>query len=129
MSVNMFIKITAVFAIVFGIGWLLAPDFMAATYGVAANDVARMVTRFLGVTSIGWGAVGWFVSDSSDRTALRGVLTGLAIGDVLGLIISVYYTVNGVLNSMGWSAVAIYGVFFLGSIYFLSAGQAVRRAA
>jgi hypothetical protein len=55
MNINVFIKITSAVAILFGIGWLLAPEFMEATYGLKPNDVAILTTRFLGLTHIGWG--------------------------------------------------------------------------
>jgi hypothetical protein len=99
MSINTFMKITGAVAILFGIGFLLAPGFMAATYGVAGNDATNVVTRFLGLTSIGWGLVGWLVSESSDWTALRGAVIGIAVGDILGVIVSAWYTVNGALNA------------------------------
>jgi hypothetical protein len=128
MSINIFMKITGAVAILFGIGFLLAPAFMAATYGVAVNDATIVVTRFLGLTSIGWGLVGWLVSESSDWTALRGAVIGIAVGDILGVIVSAWYTVNGALNAMGWSAALLYGVFFLGSVYYVTTGQAAARS-
>jgi hypothetical protein len=129
MSINVFIRITSAVAIVFGIGWLLAPEFMEATYGLQPNEVSVLTTRFLGLTHIGWGLAGWQVSESSDWTALRGLVVGNAAAQLIGVIVSVWYTVNGPFNAMGWSAVVIYGVFFLGAIYFVQSGQATARTA
>jgi uncharacterized membrane protein YfcA len=130
MTINVFMKISGAIAVLFGIGWLFFPDFMAATYGVQPNDVARMVTRFLGLTSIAWGLVGWLVSESSDWTALRGAAIGTAVGSLLGVIVSVWYTTNGFFNGMGWSAVLLYAIFFLGFAYYVATGQqAVARRA
>ena len=57
MSINTFMKIAGAVAILFGIAWLVIPRFMADTYGVKTMGDAILVTRFLGLTSIGWGLV------------------------------------------------------------------------
>lgn len=54
MSINTFMKIAGAVAILFGIAWLVVPRFMLATYGVVTIGDAILVTRFLGLTSIGW---------------------------------------------------------------------------
>ena len=53
MSINTFMKIAGAVAILFGISWLVFPRFMADTYGVKTIGNAILVTRFLGLTSIG----------------------------------------------------------------------------
>jgi hypothetical protein len=108
---------------------LLAPEFMATTYGLRADDVSILVTRFLGLTSIGWGMVGWLVSQSSDWTALRGSVLGSALGQLIGVIVSVWYTINGPFNAVGWSAAIIYGLFFLGAVYYVQSGQSTVKTA
>ena len=130
MSINTFIKIAGAVAILFGIGWLVVPRFMAATYGVVVLGDVILVTRFLGLTSISWGLVGVLVSQSTDWIALRGVVVGGAVGNILGVIVSAWYTINGVLNAAGWSAVILYGIFFLGFAYYAMSGQTLiaRRA-
>ena len=103
---------------------------MAAAYGVVTLGDVILVTRFLGLTSIGWGLVGVLVSQSTDWTALRSVVVGGAVGNILGVIVSAWYTINGVLNAAGWSAVILYGIFFLGFAYYAMSGQTLvaRRA-
>jgi hypothetical protein len=129
MSINVFIKITSAAAILFGLGWLLAPEFMAVTYGLQPNEVSILTTRFLGLTHIGWGMASWLVSESSDWTALRGLVLGNALGQLIGVIVSVWYTVKRPFNAMGWSAVVIYGVFVLGAVYYVQSGRAAVKAA
>jgi hypothetical protein len=130
MTINTFIKIAGAVAILFGIGWLVFPRFMAAAYGVVTLGDVILVTRFLGLTSIGWGLVGVLVSQSTDWTALRSVVVGGAVGNILGVIVSAWYTINGVLNAAGWSAVILYGIFFLGFAYYAMSGHTLiaRRA-
>jgi hypothetical protein len=130
MRINTFMKIAGSVAILFGIAWLVFPRFMADTYGVKTIGDAILVTRFLGLTSIGWGLVGVLVSQSTDWTALRGAAVGSAVGNILGVIVSARYTINGALNAAGWSAVILYGIFFLGFAYYAMSGQTLvaRRA-
>ena len=66
---------------------------------------------------------------SSDWTALPGAVIGSALGNLLGVIISTWYTVHGAFNAMGWSAVLLYALFFLGFAYYATIGQAVTRRA
>jgi hypothetical protein len=130
MSINTFLKIGGAVAILFGIGWLVFPRFMAHTYGVPTIGGEILVTRFLGLTSIAWGLVAVLVSQSTDWTALRGAAVGSAVGNILGVIVSARYTINGALNAAGRSAVILYGIFFLGFAYYAMSGQTLvaRRA-
>jgi hypothetical protein len=130
MSINTFLKIGGAVAILFGIGWLVFPRFMADTYGVKTIGDAILLTRFLGLTSIGWGLVAVLVSQSTDWTALRGAVVGSAVGNILGVVVSVWYTMHGALNAAGWSAVILYGIFFLGFAYYAMSGETLvaRRA-
>jgi hypothetical protein len=130
MSINTFMKIAGSVAILFGIGWLVFPRLMADTYGVKTIGDAILAIRFLGLTSIGWGLVGVLVSQSNDWTALRGAVVGSAIANLLGVVVSVWYTIHGALNAAGWSAVILYGIFFLGFAYYAMGGQTLveRRA-
>jgi hypothetical protein len=130
MSINTFLKIGGAVAILFGIAWLVAPRFMADIYGVKTIGDAILAIRFFGLTSIGWGLVAVLVSQSTDWTALRGAVVGSAVGTILGVIVSAYYTINGALNAAGWSAVILYGIFFLGFAYYAMNGQTLveRRA-
>jgi hypothetical protein len=130
MTINTFMKIGGAVAILFGIAWLVAPRVMADTYGVKTIGDAILLIRFLGLTSIAWGLVGVFVSASTDWTALRGAAVGSAVGNILGVVVSAYYAIHGALNAAGWSAVIIYGIFFLGFAYYAMTGQTLveRRA-
>ena len=87
MSINTFMKIAGAVAILFGIGWLVVPRFMADIYGVVTFGDRILVTRFLGLTSIGWGLVGVLVSQNTDWTALRGAAVGSAVGSILGVVV------------------------------------------
>jgi hypothetical protein len=118
-----FLKVTAVVAAIYGIVGVLFPNFLLTNYGVSSEAAVILMTRFFGVTLIGWGIANWLISDSTDWIALRGVLVAGVIADVVGVVVSVAGTRAGTMNRMGWSAVLIYAVFGLGSLYFLVSGR------
>ena len=54
---------------------------------------------------------------------------GTAAAQLMGVIVSVWYTVNGRFNAMGWSEVVIYGVFFSAAVYYVQNGRAAVKPA
>jgi hypothetical protein len=65
----------------------------------------------------------WSARDFPEA-AVRPVLIGLCVVDVVNLVVSVTATMAGTMNAMGWSAVLIYFCGAVGAGYFLTAGKA-----
>ena len=125
MKVKLFLAIAAVIAALYGIAFLLIPGVALAFYGDATPNASSILSiRFYGASLLSVGLVVWFVRETSDWTALRGLLLGLSIGNVVGVVVSIWGTVTGIMNAMGWSVVLIYLVLLAGFVYYLSAGRA-----
>ena len=125
MKVKLFVAIAAVIAILYGIIFLLIPGVALAFYGDAIPNASSILSiRFYGASLLSLGLVGWFVRETSDWTALRGLLLGLSIGNVAAVVVAIWGTVTGIMNAMGWSVVLIYLVLLVGFVYYLSAGRA-----
>ena len=120
---TVFLKFSAGVAGIYGIVGVLLPSFLLTNYGVSTDASVILMTRFFGATLIAWGLVVWLVSDSTDWVALRGVLVAAVVADAIGIVVSVAGTVAGTMNTMGWSAVAIYAVLGAGALYFLVSGR------
>ena len=71
----------------------------------------------------------WSARDFHDEAAVRAVLIGLGIADVVNLIVAIMAISAGTTNALGWSTVLIYLLGAVGSVYFLTAGKARQRAA
>jgi hypothetical protein len=75
MSVKLFLAIAAAIGVLYGIAFLLAPGATLAVYGNAApSAVAILLARYFGVALLSLGLAVWFVKETSDWTALRGLL-------------------------------------------------------
>jgi hypothetical protein len=125
MKIGVFLAIAAAIAIIYGIAFIVAPDYVLVTYGMTADAALNLMARYFGLTLIGLGLVTWLVRETSDGKALRGLLSGLAVQAILGLLVSIWATVSGIMNAMGWSAVLIYAILLAGYLYYLFADRTV----
>jgi uncharacterized membrane protein YfcA len=87
-----------------------------------ADPSAILNLQFFGSALLAWGVITWFARDL-DWAAVRGVLIGGIVGDVVGGLLSVWAIVEGLVNAFGWTSVVIYVLLLLGGLYFLSTGS------
>jgi hypothetical protein len=120
MTIKTFFTILAVLALVHGIGFVLVPEQVAASYGMAASPTLVLMARLFGAALLALGLIFWFARENSSES-VRGLLIATAIGDIIGLIVVVMGTMAGTLNSMGWVAGLIYLFGSAGCGYFLMA--------
>ena len=95
---------------------------MVELYGVPPEPHAILNLQFFGSALLAWGVITWFARDL-DWAAVRGVLIGGIVGDVVGGLLSVWAIVEGLVNAFGWTSVVIYVLLLLGGLYFLSSGS------
>jgi hypothetical protein len=121
-NLKRFFAVIAVISVLNGIGLLLTPSVVLTTYGIAPAPGAVLGFRLLGLTLIEFGLINWFVRNSHDWTALRGLLIGGTVGYVLGLVVSVWATLTHIMNPAGWVLVVTYALLLVGYVYSLWAG-------
>ena len=122
MSSKLYLTIAAVLAILYGIGFVLIPAKMGELYGVQPQPNAMLNIQYFGSALLALGVIVWFARDL-DWAAVRGVLIGGIVGDVVGGLLSVWAIVEGLVNAFGWTSVVIYVLLLLGGLYFLSTGS------
>jgi hypothetical protein len=122
-KLSRFFAVVAVISVLNGIGLLLAPAAVLKTYGIEPVPGAVLGFRLLGLTLVEFGLINWFVRNSHDWTALRGLLLGGTVGYVLGFVVTLWATLTGVMNAGGWVAVVTYAVLLVGYVYSLWAGS------
>lgn len=118
MKLSALLVINAILAAAFGIGFIIAPVQLLARYGVAIDGGAVTVARLLGAAFIGFAAVTWHAREAPESPALRAIIFGMFLADVLGFGIALHSRLMGLGNALGWSTVAIYAVLAAGFGYF-----------
>jgi uncharacterized membrane protein len=110
--------IYAVITVVFAIGFVLAPGQMLSIYGVEPDAPSRLIGQFFGAVLISLALLTWLARGFGNSEARRAIVLALLAGETVGLIVALMGQLNGVLNVLGWSAVAVYLFFALGLAYF-----------
>jgi hypothetical protein len=109
--------IAAVVALLYALGLLLMPAFMATTYGMGTSASEILLARFFGTELLVLGLIYWLAKDFTGAS-VRPLTAASVIGNAVGFVVSVMGTLGGAMNSMGWSAVAVYLLIGLGFAYF-----------
>jgi hypothetical protein len=114
MRLGTLLRLAGLLALAFGIGFLFAPARVLAMYGVTAEPTVVLMGRFFGSALVQLGLVFYLIRDVSDPTTRRGVVLGSFLGSLAGFVVSLTAQFWGLVNSFGWSSVAIYGLLLLG---------------
>jgi hypothetical protein len=117
MNLRTFLTIAAVIALVYALGLILMPAFMATTYGLGTSASEILLARYFGVELLVLGVIYWLAKDFTGANA-RPLITGSLIGNIVGAYFALMGTLGGVMNAVGWSAVAVYLLLALGFVYF-----------
>ena len=113
MNLNTLFTINIPVAGVFGLGFILAPEAMLAPYGIPADQAAASATmsRFFGASVLGYGILFWLIRGTGSSDARTAVVKAVCLGFSVDCVVSIYEQMTGDIGPLGWSTVALYGVF------------------
>jgi hypothetical protein len=114
MRLGTLLRLAGLLALGFGLGFIFAPVRVLSLYGIAAENTVILMARFFGAALLQLGLVLYMIRDVSDPVTRRGVVLGSFLGSLAGFVVALTAQFWGVVNSFGWSTVAIYGVLLLG---------------
>jgi len=118
MQFRTFLLLTGLLALVFGVAFALAPAPVLALYAVTTDVGGLVMSRFFGAALINLGLVLLLVRGVADPKAQGAIALGSCVGSIAGLVVALTAQLNGVVNAVGWSSVAIYLLLALGYGYF-----------
>jgi hypothetical protein len=90
MKLSAFLGLAGVLAIVFGLEFLLIPDVAL-----------------------------WLARGAQEAAVQRALLFASIIGNLIGVVLSLWSRFSGLQGILAWLSVGIYGALLLGSLYFL----------
>jgi hypothetical protein len=128
MTFRALLVIKAAVCLVFGMFLLLAPASFLALLGASLGAGGMFTGREYGAALIGTVLLTWFAKDVTASDARRAILLDLLVYDAIGVVVTLLVVVSGVLNSLGWGIVVVYGFFAAGSGYLLAQEKPSQRA-
>jgi hypothetical protein len=114
MQLRTLLLIAGVIALAFGLAFLIAPQAMLRLYGIAPDPAIALMSRFFAAALLQIGAVLYLIRDVGDPRTQRGVVLGSFLGSLAGLVVALTGQFWGLVNTLGWSTVAIYGFLLVG---------------
>ncbi len=121
MTIKTYFTILAVLSFLFGISFVLSPAQVLSNYGIESSPALALMGRLFGGVLLTLSVILWLAKDFRDEAAVRAVLLGALLGDVVNLVVATMGTLSGVSNPLGWSTVLIYLYGAVGAGYFLAA--------
>jgi hypothetical protein len=114
---NLFV-INAVIAGLFGMAFVFAPAQLLAQYGLVIGAGFSVVAQLFGAALIGYAILTWLCRKAGASDARRAIVLALFISDGVAFVLALIAQLKGLVNSLGWSTVAIYLLLAIGFAYF-----------
>ncbi len=118
MKIHTFLFIYAGVTVFWGVSWLLFPGQLFALYGLQESAALKYAGQLFGAALIGLAVIAWSVRITPAAEARRAIILALFITEVLCFIVALIGQLNGVVNALGWSTVAICLLFAIGFGYY-----------
>ncbi len=113
--------INAIVAIVFGVLFVLIPAQVHSLYGHGTGEAMGALNymgQLFGAALIGIGLVTWTARNSANSDARQAIVYAMFVADGIGFVVTLIGQINNVVNTLGWTTVAIYLLLALGFGYF-----------
>lgn len=114
MRFNTLLLLAGLLALAFGLGFLLLPGAVLPLYGVEPAPATVMIARFFGVALVHLGLALYLVRETRDAAIQRGLALSGVVGSAAGVAVALTGVLGGLVNDLGWSTVAIYGLLLIG---------------
>ena len=110
--------IKAVVCLALGALILLVPGFVYGLFGTTLSAGGTFAAREYGASLIGNLMVTWYARNAVESESRRAIILGLCVYDAIGFVVSLFATISGVLNPLGWAVVVLYLFFAVAFGYF-----------
>ncbi|NWG05517.1 MAG: hypothetical protein HXY35_02395 [Chloroflexi bacterium] len=122
MSYKLLFALSAIVAVIFGLGFMIVPDRALPLFGTTEQYASTMfAARFFGFAAFAFGLVLWFAKDASDPKVQRNLGVANLIVSVVGLVMTLYGTMagNAVIRTNAWAPIVLFVLGGLGYAFMI----------
>ncbi|MBE0591883.1 MAG: hypothetical protein IH616_05725 [Gemmatimonadales bacterium] len=123
MKLSALMIVNAIVAAVFGIGFVIAPGYVVSLYSSEGGAMLDLMCKLFGAALVGFAALSWLARNAPDSEARRAIVLAFLVADLVGCVVALLAQLDGVVNALGWSTVAIYLLLAIGFGYFAFAAN------
>ncbi len=114
MKLSNWMAAKAVVEVIFGIGFVLMPATLAPLFGMDLNAAGIVMAQLFGVVFIFGSIVLWMArNEPANDTAMRAIILGVVVSNAIGFLVTLFATLGGVWNALGWLPTALFAIFGL----------------
>ncbi len=121
MKLKYLMIVNAVFCLVIGIPMLLVPAQLMSLFGLNLNPGGIMMTRLYAGALFGNFLVAWFSKKDTGSISLYAAVLYLFIYNGINFLVTLWATLEGIMENLGYMVVAVFFFFTLGFGYILTA--------
>ena len=118
MNLKNVFTLNAVLVGIFGLGFLIAPGFLLASFGAQSDPVAAMMARGYGSAHLAAAIISWLVRNDPPSHIRRVIALAFGIEHGLIALVILLNVLAGTINAMGWPTVVIDVLLTIGFILF-----------
>jgi hypothetical protein len=119
MRLKFWMIVKAIVVLVFGIGFVVIPEFVLDSFGMDLDEGGILMARLFGTAYIFKALLFWLSRNTpASERAIRVILISDVVSDAIAFVVTIIASVNGIWNALGWLAVGLYLVFGLVFAYF-----------
>jgi len=119
MTAKRLFSLSAFFALLLGLAWMLFPESLLSSWGISSNPALVYLSRRYSVQFLGSALVLWFARNDSQTQTGHAVVAGNFITSMLMAGMSLYGVLSSTINSLGWMAFGLEILLTSGFGYFL----------
>jgi hypothetical protein len=124
MSYRSVMVIKAAVCLVFGIILISLPSALFGLLGASLSPGGAFAAREYAAALFGNLMLTWLARNAAASAARRAIIIALFVYDAIGVLVSLFAVLSGILNPLGWLIVAVYLFFTLAFGYLLSEKKA-----
>lgn len=110
--------IKAVICLTFAFLLLFFPGFLLGLMGAELGPGGLFAARLYGAALVGSLLLSWFAREEETSGARRAIILDFFIYDGVGLVVTLFAVLTGVLNWLGWGIVVVYLFLTAGFGYY-----------
>jgi len=105
-------------AAAFGVGLVLTPGLLFDLYGLHTDASGEFLARLLGALFLGQAPLLWWMRDQTATPSGLAITRAHGIIDTIGTVLCAAACLRGLMNGVGWTAVALFALFGTCRVYY-----------